>query len=117
MCAAHHIALEEQSSKDANGNQAVGVHNIPFPIWAYQGYCDWKNWDMWAGTTGTIAVTPDPATGGGRVAFVSHAAQASDPRNVAENARLVHGWYSGKRDILLPPDHNLIVAANKSGDG
>lgn len=113
MCAAHHIALEEKNTKDANGNQAVGIHNIPYPIWAYQGFCDWKNWDMWGGTTGTIAVTPDPKTGGGKVAFVSHAAKASDKANVAENARIVHGWFNGKRDISLPADHNLVRAARK----
>jgi hypothetical protein len=113
MCAAHHIALEEKNTVDANGHQAVGVHNIPFPIWAYQGYCDWAHWDMSGGTTGTIAVTPDPATGGGTVVHVSHAAKATKEANVGENARIVHGWYSGKRNITLPPSHNLVVAAKK----
>jgi hypothetical protein len=35
FCAAHHIGLEEQDTKDANEHQAVGIHNVPFPIWAY----------------------------------------------------------------------------------
>lgn len=113
MCAAHHIALEEKDTKDANGHQAVGVHNIPFPVWAYQGFCDWANWNMWAGTTGTIAVTPDPETGGGRVAHVSRVAKARSPKNAAENARIVRAWHTGKRDIRLPPQHNLVVAARK----
>jgi hypothetical protein len=113
LCAAHHIALEEKNTKDANGHQAVGIHSIPFPIWAYQGYCDWAKWDMWAGTTGTIAVAPDPTTGGGTVLHVSQSARARSPKNAAENARLVRAWYGGKRDIRLPPDHNLVVAARK----
>lgn len=113
MCAAHHIGLEESDSKDVNGHQAVGIHNIPFPIWCYQGYCDWQHWDMWGGTTGTIAVTPDPATGGGNVVHVSHAATALDPGNASENARLVHAWYDGQRQITLPPGHNLVVAAKR----
>jgi hypothetical protein len=116
MCAAHHIALDTTISPDAKGNQAVGIHNIPFPIWAYQGFCDWTHWNMWAGTTGTIAVTPDPTTGGGKVVHVSALATATDPANKAENDRLVHGWSSGQRNITLPPTHNLVVAA-KEGSG
>ena len=80
-------------------------------MWAYQIYCDWAHWNMWGGTTGTIAVTPDPATGGGRVLHVSRAAHAADPANTAENARLVGAWHSGRRDITLPPGHNLVQAA------
>lgn len=111
LCAAHHIGLEEKDSCDANAHQAVGIHNIPFPIWIYQSFCDWAHWDMWAGTTGTIAVVPDKETGGGRVVHVSHAAEPDDADNLAENNRLVHAWYHGQRDIRLPATHNLVVAA------
>jgi hypothetical protein len=112
ICAAHHVGLEEKDSKDANNHQAVGIHNIPFPVWVYQGFCNWTHWDMWAGTTGTIAVAPNQ-TGGGTVLHVSRAAKARSPKNRAENDRLVKAWYSGKRDISLAPDHNLVVAAKK----
>ena len=113
LCAAHHIALEEKNAEDANGHQAVGIHNIPFPIWAYQGFCDWANWNMWAGTTGTIAVAPDHETGGGRVIHVSRIARARSPKNAAENARIVRAWFRGHRDITLPADHNLVIAAKR----
>jgi hypothetical protein len=113
LCAAHHIGLEEQDTKGASGHQAVGIHNIPFPIWAYQGFCDWDHWDMWAGTTGTIAVAPDPTDNGGTVLHVSRAAKATDPKNQEENSRLVHAWTTGQRAIHLPPNHNLVVAARK----
>ncbi len=112
LCAAHHIGLQEQDTKDANGRQAVGIHNIPFPIWAYQGFCNWSQWDMWAGTTGTIAVAPTP-DGGGQVLHVSANAQATDPANRAENDRLVSAWRAGKRGITLEPNHNLLRAANQ----
>jgi hypothetical protein len=115
MCAPHHVGLEEKDAKDANGHQAVGIHNIPYPIWAYQGFCDWAHWDMWGGTTGTIAVAPDPATGGGLVINVSPVAKAVDPNNVQENARLVKAWTTGTRAIALPPSHNLVVAAKQGG--
>jgi hypothetical protein len=112
LCAAHHIGLEEQDSKDANGHQAVGIHNIPFPIWSYQGFCNWTEWDMWAGTTGTIAVAPTP-DGGGQVLNVSANATATDPANRAENHLLVNSWQSGRRDITLGPAHNLVRAAKR----
>jgi hypothetical protein len=112
LCAAHHIALEEQDTKDANGRQAVGIHNIPFPIWAYQGFCNWSEWDMWAGTTGTIAVAPTP-DGRAQVLHVAATAQATDPANRAENDRLVQAWRRGQQAITLPPDHNLVRAAQQ----
>jgi hypothetical protein len=112
LCAAHHIGLQEQDTEDANGHQAVGIHNIPFPIWAYQSFCNWSHWDMWAGTTGTIAVAPTP-DGGGQVLHVSADAQATDPANRAENNRLVKAWRAGRRDITLEPNHNLVQAAKQ----
>jgi hypothetical protein len=115
LCAAHHIGLQEQDSKDANGRQAVGIHNIPFPIWAYQGFCNWSQWDMWAGTTGTIAVAPKP-DGGGQVLHVSADARATDPANRGENNLLVQAWRAGRRDITLAPHHNLVRAAKQGGE-
>jgi hypothetical protein len=67
----------------------------------------------WSEGWGADAVAPDPTTGGGTVVHVSQSARARSPKNAAENARLVKAWYSGKRDIRLPPDHNLVVAARK----
>ena len=59
LCAVHHIAHEDQHTLDANGHQGVGIHNGPFPIWLGQVSCDWdRPFDMWAGTTGTVAVAP-----------------------------------------------------------
>ncbi len=60
LCRAHHIGHQSQHTPDANGHEAVGIHNIPFPIFAAQATCDWERFDMWAGTTGTVAVSPDP---------------------------------------------------------
>jgi hypothetical protein len=69
---------------------------------------------MWAGTTGTIAVSPTP-DGGGQVLHVSPNARAVEPANTAENDLLVRAWQSGRRDISLGAQHNLVVAARKGG--
>ncbi len=114
LCAAHHVGLEQQDARDVNGHQAVGVHNIPFPIWAYQGYCDWTHWDMWAGTTGTIAVAPKKG-GGARLLHMSPLATATQPKNRPENSQLKRAWQSGLRDITLPETHNLVRAARLGG--
>lgn len=59
LCAVHHIAHETQDTPDHNGNQGVGIHNGPFPIWLGQATCDWdRPFDMWGGSTGTVAVAP-----------------------------------------------------------
>jgi hypothetical protein len=70
LCKPHHTGRMDSPAKDAHGREAVGVHEIPFPIWLGQITCEWARWDMWAGTTGTLAVAPDPSTGG---AVVLHA--------------------------------------------
>lgn len=94
ICAAHHIGRMDKPSKDANGHEAVGVHEIPFPIWLGQITCDWSVWDMWAGTSGTLAVAPDPVSGG---AVVLHAHPAHHP-GLAVGA-------------VLAPDHPHVMRA------
>jgi hypothetical protein len=111
LCAAHHIGLEEKSALDAQGHQAVGVHNIPYPIWAYQIYCDWAHWNMWAGTTGTIAIAPDPSTGGARVLHISRAAHATDPRQYGRKRKTRHRLDLRQTRHLPAPGHNLVQAA------
>ena len=76
LCKPHHVGRMDRPSKDVNGHEAVGIHEIPFPIWLGQITCEWSRWDMWAGTSGTLALAPDPATGG---AVVLHADPAHHP--------------------------------------
>lgn len=72
LCAAHHVAHEDEHTPDANGNEAVGIHNGPFPIWLGQATCDWARFDMWGGTTGTVAVAhPGDSSGTAHVLYVS----------------------------------------------
>lgn len=59
LCAPHHVGRMDRPTKDALGHEAVGIHEIPFPIWLGQMTCDWKRFDMWAGTPGTLAVAPN----------------------------------------------------------
>lgn len=94
LCAPHHVGRMDRPSKDAGGHEAVGIHEIPFPIWAGQVTDEWSRWDMWAGTTGTLAVAPDPDTGG---AIVLHSDPAHHP-----------GLTRGSR---LAPDHKHTIAA------
>lgn len=61
LCRPHHIGHQSQHTPDVNGNEACGIHYIPFPIWAGQVTCNWKVFDMWGGTTGTVAVSPHPS--------------------------------------------------------
>ena len=75
LCEPHHIGRMDRPSRDHRGHEAVGIHQIPFPIWVAQVTCDWSRWDMWAGTTGTAAVGRD---GDGNV-IVLHADQAHHP--------------------------------------
>lgn len=72
LCAPHHIGHQTQHTPDINGHEAVGIHNAPWPILAAQATCDWQRFDMWAGTTGTIAVAPDPVTKGGTIVHYVH---------------------------------------------
>jgi hypothetical protein len=70
-----------------SADPTVGIHEIPFPIWLGQVTCDWPRWDMWAGTCGTLAVAPDPETGG---AVVLHANPAHHP-GIDRGTRLAAG--------------------------
>ena len=56
ICAPHHVGHEASHTPDVNGHEAVGIHNGPFPIWLGQATCDWANFDMWGGSTGTLCV-------------------------------------------------------------
>lgn len=57
-CRAHHVGTQTQHTPDANGHEAVGIHEIPGPIFWGQMTDEWARFDMWGGTTGTIAVAP-----------------------------------------------------------
>lgn len=82
MYAGHHIALGRAIVPGANGHQAVGIDNIPFPIWAHQAYCDWDHWDICGGTTGTIAVAPDPKPAA-PASFTYHTSQLPKTRRMS----------------------------------
>lgn len=72
LCAPHHVGHENQHTPDVNGNEAVGIHNGPLPIWLGQVTCDWERWDMWGGSTGTLAVGhPGDDSKTARVLYVS----------------------------------------------
>ncbi len=75
---------------DANGHEAVGIHNAPWPILAAQATCDWERFDMWAGTTGTLAVCPDPGTKGGTIVSYVHESHPEELR-VGDRLRASHG--------------------------
>lgn len=72
LCKPHHVGLQTQHTPDANGHEAVGIHNAPWPVLAAQATCDWDNFNMFAGTTGTLAVSPDPTTYGGVIVTYVH---------------------------------------------
>lgn len=71
LCANHHVAHETQDTLDARGFQAVGVHCGPFPIWLGQVTCAFAEFDMWGGSTGTIAVSKISGSKSVRVEYVS----------------------------------------------
>ena len=85
LCRAHHIAHETQHSPDINGHEAVGIHEGPFPIWLGQATCDWDRWDMWGGSTGTVAVG-HPGDGSG-TAHVLHVSPLHPDRDLYEAHR------------------------------
>lgn len=94
LCKPHHVGTQHQHTPDANGHEAVGIHEIPGPIFWGQMTCDWDRFDMWAGTTGTMAVAPATDARGrlraGHV-VVHHADAAVHP--------------GVKRGHVLPPHH------------
>lgn len=74
LCTAHHIGHETSHTPDANGHEAVGIHNAPWPVLAAQAVWDWTQGDMFGGSTGTLVVAPHESTpGAARVVHVSSA--------------------------------------------
>jgi hypothetical protein len=105
LCGPHHIGHPAQDTTDARGHQAVGVHFVPLPVLLYQLSCDWRHWDMFAGTTGTIAVAPAPdRPGAARVLHV----HPSHP-----DSKLVEAYGKG-RQAVLSPDHPNARAAHRT---
>lgn len=64
LCAAHHIGEPTSHTPDANGHEAVGIHNAPWPVLAAQATWDWSRGDMFMGSTGTIVGAPHPTKPG-----------------------------------------------------
>jgi len=93
-CAPHHVGLQTQHTPDANGHEACGIHEIPAPIFWGQLTCDWDRFDMWLGTTGTVAGAPHPSGDGSVVVLHAH------PSAVVS------------RGDVLPPTHPHARAGN-----
>ena len=94
FCAPHHVGLQTQHTPDANGHEACGIHEIPAPIFWGQLTCDWQRFDMWLGTTGTVAGAPHPSGDGSVVVLHAH------PSAVVS------------RGDVLPPTHPHARAGN-----
>lgn len=105
LCKQHHVGHPAQHSKDRRGHEAVGIHNVPLTVLLYQLFCDWDHWDMFAGTTGTIAVAPHPTQPGS--ATVLHV-DAAHP-----DKRIVEAGIAGKQ-VILPPDNKSARAAHRT---
>jgi hypothetical protein len=101
ICQPHHVGTQTQHSPDALGHESCGIHEIPFPIWLAQLTNDWGRWDMWSGTTGTVAVAPAAIKGGRQRLAKGHA--------VVLHA---HPASNVKRGDVLTPDHPLAIAAH-----
>jgi hypothetical protein len=100
LCKPHHTGHETSHTPDANGNEACGIHNGPFPIWLGQVTCDWARWDMWGGSTGTIAVAP-PGDGS-KTAIVMHVS----PLHPDKELFAAHEAAKAKGDVVTLPAHN-----------
>jgi Family of unknown function (DUF6424) len=105
LCAPHHIGHPTQHTPDRNGHEAVGIHNVPLPVLLYQLFCDWEHWDMFAGTTGTIAVAPNSRKPGGAVVLHVDAAH--------RDKRIVEAGIEGKQ-VFLEPEHRVSKAAHRT---
>lgn len=92
LCRAHHIGTQTQHTPDVNGHEAVGIHEIPLPVWAGQVTCQWERFDMWCGSTGTVAAAP-------------HTDDAGQP--MPGHVRVLHAHPSTglTRGQVLPPHH------------
>ena len=105
LCTVHHIGSPASHTPDARGHEGVGIHNVPLPVVLYQMFCDWANWDMFGGTTGTIAVAPVPGQPG--AAQVLHIDAAHPDQS------LVQAGIAGKQ-ITLEPGHPIAQAAHRT---
>ena len=103
LCRPHHIGTQHQHTPDVNGHEGVGIHEIPFPIWTGQVTCEWERFDMWSGTTGTIAVshTPDLKPGEVRVEHLHHTVALAH----ADGTKV-------ERFHVLPASHGTARAAH-----
>jgi hypothetical protein len=79
---------------------------VPLPVLLYQLFCDWEHWDMFAGTTGTIAVAPHPTKPGSATVLHVDAAHADQ--------RIVAAGIAGKQ-VILPPENTTAQAAHRTG--
>lgn len=111
LCPAHHVGEEDKDTKDINGNQGVGIHFTPFPIWLGQVTCDWKEIDMWAGTPGTAAVYRQTVKGKKTVGVVHMSPLHKDSSLVEEHRKQIKDTGSH----ILDPEHELTKAALKKG--
>jgi len=103
LCAPHHVGTQNQHTPDARGFEAVGIHEIPVPIWSGQVTCDFEKFDMWSGTTGTVAVSKHPDLAPGEVQI----------EHVHESVTLLHP--SGarlQRGDVLPASHGTARVAH-----
>jgi hypothetical protein len=115
LCAPHHVGLQTQHTPDANGHEAVGIHNAPWPVLAAQATCDWDNFNMFAGTTGTLAVAPDPSHEGGViVTYVDEShpeVMAYAPSQKATTAGVQPAFGKLKVGVSLDRTHPSAIAA------
>ena len=96
LCAPHHVGHQTSHTPDANGHEAVGIHNAPWPVLAAQAVWDWSKGDMFGGTTGTVVVAPHDSKPGHAVVAYVHDAHPE---------RLKVGQ-------VLPPTHGLAKAVH-----
>jgi hypothetical protein len=99
LCAPHHVGPPDAHTPAANGHEAVGIHHVPFPIWTMQATHDWTKFDLFAGTTGTVAVAAPRQDGS---VLVLHADAVAHPElHAAVQAGIA----------VIPADHPLAIAA------
>jgi len=121
LCRPHHVGMQDKHTPDINGHEAVGIHNAPWPVLAAQATCDWDNFDMFAGTTGLIAVAPDPKKKGGVVVTYQHPIEPRKAHFAA--AYMAVGKKPPERPPFyqigdqLGPDHPLAIAAQRGYKG
>jgi hypothetical protein len=90
LCAPHHVGHQTTHTPDANGHEAVGIHNAPWPVLAAQAVWDWSRGDMFGGTTGTVTVAPHPSVPGAAVVTYVHPAHPESLK-VGQTLPATHG--------------------------